>query len=84
MCIGSIVALEKYVKYIEVWKSIVTLACMYVCMCVLMFLTCLVLLYDSLLGNHALTSVSLPTSLVIISDYVFQACSALPTVIIPT
>ena len=44
----------------------------------------LLLLYDSLLGNRALTSLSLPTSLVTISDGAFYRCSALPTVIIPT
>ena len=44
----------------------------------------LLLLYDSLLGNRALTSLSLPTSLVTISDGAFYDCSALRTVIIPT
>ena len=44
----------------------------------------LLLLNDSLLANFALTSLSLPTSLVYISSYAFQFCSALPTVIIPT
>ena len=44
----------------------------------------LLLLYDSLLGNLALTSLSLPTSLVTISSYAFSFCVALPTVIIPT
>ena len=44
----------------------------------------LLLLYDSLLDNLALTSLSLPTSLVTISSYAFQYCYALPTVIIPT
>ena len=42
------------------------------------------LLYDSLLDNEALTSLSLPTSLVTISVYAFNGCSALSTVIIPT
>jgi hypothetical protein len=42
------------------------------------------LVYDSLLVNEALTSLSLPTSLVTISDYAFQYCYALSTVIIPT
>ena len=44
----------------------------------------LLLLYDSLLDNYALTSLSLPTSLVTISSYAFSDCHALPTVIIPT
>ncbi len=44
----------------------------------------LLLLYDSLLGNEALTSLSLPTSLVTILGYAFYGCSALRTVIIPT
>ena len=44
----------------------------------------LLLLYDSLLDNYALTSLSLPTSLVTISQGAFSYCSALPTVIIPT
>ena len=44
----------------------------------------LLLLYDSLLVNFALTSLSLPTSLVTIPSYAFQNCYALPTVIIPT
>ena len=48
------------------------------------FSSLLLLLYDSLLANAALTSLSLPTSLVTISNYVFQHCSVLPTVIIPT
>jgi len=44
----------------------------------------LLLLYDSLLANQKLNSLSLPTSLVTIPSYAFQYCSALPTVIIPT
>ena len=44
----------------------------------------LILLYDSLLDNPLLTSLSLPTSLVIIPYYTFYDCYALPTVIIPT
>jgi hypothetical protein len=44
----------------------------------------LLLLYDFLLGNDALTSLSLPTSLVTISGYAFYRCFALRTVIIPT
>ena len=48
------------------------------------FFSLLFLLYDSLLENYALTSLSLPTSLVTIPDYAFIYCVALPTVIIPT
>ena len=44
----------------------------------------LLLLYDSLLGNNVLTSLSLPTSLVTISNYAFSSYFALPTVITPT
>ena len=44
----------------------------------------LLLLYDSLLDNRNLTSLSLPTSLMTISDYAFSYCYALRTVIIPT
>jgi hypothetical protein len=44
----------------------------------------LLLLYDSILDNGALTSLSLPTSLVTIPSYAFYRCIALRTVIIPT
>ncbi len=44
----------------------------------------LLLLYDSLLDNFKLTSLSLPTSLVTIPSYAFSYCYDLPTVIIPT
>ena len=44
----------------------------------------LLLLYVSLLDNRALTSLSLPTSLVTILGYAFYYCRALRTVIIPT
>ena len=42
------------------------------------------LLYVSLEANYGLTSLSLPTSLVSISDSAFFYCTALPTVVIPT
>jgi hypothetical protein len=48
------------------------------------YISSLLLLYDSLLVNVALTSLSLPTSLVTILSYAFYSCSDLPTVIIPT
>jgi hypothetical protein len=48
------------------------------------FSSLFLLLYVSLLVNFALTSLSLPTSLVTISSSAFQLCTALPTVIIPT
>jgi hypothetical protein len=48
------------------------------------FSSLLLLLYDSLLANQKLTSLSLPTSLVTISSYAFSSCIVLQTVIIPT
>jgi hypothetical protein len=42
------------------------------------------LLNDSLLANQNLTSLSLPTSLVTISNYAFAECSSLTSLSLPT
>ena len=44
----------------------------------------LLLLLLLLLDGFALVSVSLPTSLVVISNYAFGVCKALTTIVIPT
>jgi hypothetical protein len=44
----------------------------------------LLLLYNSHLANGALTSLSLPTSLVTISSYAFQYCTVLTSLSLPT
>ena len=44
----------------------------------------LLLLYNSLLANEKLTSLSLPTSLVTISSYAFEYCSSLTSLSLPT